>query len=265
MFPDYLFHHALLRHDSRHPHHRNSTEVQQRTGNFNGHAILATRASISTHAWTANTCDGGAGSAGGAGSGNTGGAGGVNDSRGDQNGGANAVGGADSGNGGGGGSVGTGGAAGSGGGSPSSGGATGGNSPGTINFVRVCALQFLLVSDVNAKSYSALADVSTNLCLTASGLDTGNITISRATYHAAHHWYNAGHVADIQWTIVNDTATMNSFVFLGDQRFRAGLSVGVGTSTNHVPGESASVDAYVALEFERAGLVPAVGAEISIV
>ncbi|KAJ6536242.1 hypothetical protein B0H19DRAFT_1271030 [Mycena capillaripes] len=197
----------------------------------NGNGILATLDSISTRALTAYSCNGGAGGAGGAGDGNTGGQGGGNPGNGGQNGGGNAGGGAAGGQGGG-----LGGGASGGGGSPSSGGGTP-SSSGTINV------------------FGALADPTTDLCLTASGFGTGNITISQ---EACITPLNNGTIPDasqaFQWTITNGTSTLYSLVFIGDQHMSA---VGLSTATNYVPSLVGS-DEYVALEFLPGGLLPAV-------
>ncbi|KAJ7221359.1 hypothetical protein GGX14DRAFT_540516 [Mycena pura] len=103
--------------------------------------------------------------------------------------------------------------------------------------------------------FGALADVSTNLCLTASSLGSANITISQEA--CITPLTGDGGVPDpsqtFQWTIVNGTAAMDSFVFIGD---------GVGAATNYVPSVVGSgVGAYVSLQFQPSGLDSAADAE----
>ncbi|KAJ7023749.1 hypothetical protein C8F04DRAFT_1304428 [Mycena alexandri] len=209
----------------------------------NGNGILATLDSISTRALTAYSCDGGAGGASGAGNGNTGGQGGGNAGTG---GGGNTGGGGGS-TGGGGGSTGggaaggqgggLGGGASGGGGMPSSGTGTS-SSSGTINV------------------FGALADPTTNLCLTASGFGIGNITVSQETCITPLNNGTIPHASQaFQWTITNGTSTVYSLVFIGDQHMSA---VGLGTATNYVPSLVGSgADEYVALDFLGGGLLPA--------
>jgi hypothetical protein len=94
------------------------------------------------------------------------------------------------------------------------------------------------------------------LCLTTSGFDTGNITISQETCITP---LNNGTIPDasqaFQWTITNGTSTVYSLVFIGNQHMSA---VGLGTATNYVPSLVGSgANEYMALEFLPGGLLPA--------
>jgi hypothetical protein len=112
----------------------------------------------------------------------------------------------------------------------------------------------------NADNYnpSAIADSSTNLCLTASFLDLPNITITRAscinpltdTPFFTQAW---------QWTVEEFNGTMlhvvNPLVFMGTQSITA---LTVGTPTNYVPTLVGSgVGAYVAFDWLPGELDPA--------
>ncbi|KAF7344256.1 hypothetical protein MVEN_01716900 [Mycena venus] len=222
----------------------------------NGNGILATLDSVSTRALTAYSCDGGAGGASGAGNGNTGGQGGgaaAGGQGGGLGGGASGGGGAAGGQGGGlgGGASGGGGVGGgaSGGGGGVGGGASGGGGSSSSGGGSSSASGSINV-------FGALADPTTNLCLTASGFLAGNITISQETCITP---LNNGTIPDasqaFQWTITNGTSTMYSLVFIGDQHMSA---VGLGTATNYVPSlVESGADEYVALDFLRGGLLPA--------
>ncbi|KAJ7195206.1 hypothetical protein GGX14DRAFT_677259 [Mycena pura] len=265
-----------------------------------GRAILAMSGSLSTQAFTAYSCDGGAGGAGGAGDGSTGGAGGGVVGTGDQNGGGTAGGGGTgtSGGGGGGGtgggpgssSGGGGGGGGLGGGGPSGGpgnsstgggggmgggaggGASGGNGgagggasgssggPGSSGNGGGGGGGGASNGTINV--FGALADPSTNMCLTASSLDGANITIAQAAcITPLADGDGGGGVPDasqtFQWTLVDGAAAMASLVFLGNR-----TAVGVGAATDYVPSVVGSgVGAYVSLQFQPRGLVPTAAAD----
>ncbi|KAJ7679967.1 hypothetical protein B0H17DRAFT_1232638 [Mycena rosella] len=112
----------------------------------------------------------------------------------------------------------------------------------------------------NADNYnpSAIADTTTNLCLTASALDIPNITITRAscinlltdTPFFTQAW---------QWTVAEFNGTMlpvvDSLVFMGTQSLTA---LTFGTPTNYVPKLVGSgVGAYVAFDWLPGELDPA--------
>ncbi|KAJ7195174.1 hypothetical protein GGX14DRAFT_677240 [Mycena pura] len=256
-----------------------------------GRPILAMGGSLPTQALNAYSCDGGAGGAGGAGNGSTGGVGGGVVGTEDQNGGGTAGGGGTGTSGGGGGGGGGGGASGGGPGSSSNGGgggpggglgnsstggggmgggagggASGGNGgagggasgssggPGSSGNGGGGGG----ASNGMINVFGALADPSTNTCLTASSLDGANITLSQAACIAPLTGTAGGGVPDasqtFQWTVqVGGAFTpLDALVFLGNRT--------VGAPTDYVPSLVGSgVGAYVSLQFQPRALDPAAG------
>ncbi|KAJ6589622.1 hypothetical protein B0H19DRAFT_1058620 [Mycena capillaripes] len=207
----------------------------------NGHGLLAVRSTVSPTLWGAWGCVGAPPTGGGGGGGGPVGGGGVVNPR--------ANGGSTSGPPGGGG----------GGGNGGNGGNGVGAGTGLFNMFGY-ALDVSSRRSTNADNYnlSAIADNSTNLCLTASSLDLPNITITRAscinlltdTPFFTQAW---------QWTVEEFNGTMlpvlDSLVFMGTQSITA---LTAGTPTNYVPALVGNgVGAYVALDWLPGELDPA--------
>ncbi|KAJ7495263.1 hypothetical protein FB451DRAFT_1164003 [Mycena latifolia] len=207
----------------------------------NGHGLLAVRSTISPTLWGAWACVGAPPTGGGGGGGGPTSGGGGGGRRGVVN--PRANGGSTS-------------------GPPGGGGAGGGGGGGNGAGVTTGLINMFGRRSTNADDYnpSAIADSSTNLCLTASALDLPNTTITRAscinaltdTPFFTQAW---------QWSVEEFNGTMlpvvDSLVFMGLQSITALPS---GTPTNYVPTLVGSgVGAYVALDWLPGELDPADG------
>jgi hypothetical protein len=114
--------------------------------------------------------------------------------------------------------------------------------------------------NTNADNYnpSAIGDISTNLCLTASALEFPNITITRASCINPLNevpFFTQGW----QWTVPEFNGTIlpgvDSLVFMGAQNNTA---LTFGTPTNYVPAlVGKGVGAYIAFNWLPGELDPA--------
>ncbi|KAJ6565664.1 hypothetical protein B0H10DRAFT_2338486 [Mycena sp. CBHHK59/15] len=201
----------------------------------NSHGLLAVRSTISPTLWGAWACGGAPPTGGGGGGGGPvgGGGGGVVN--------LHANGGTTS-------------------GPPGGGGGGNGNGSGGGGSGVGASTSLFNMFGTNADNYnpSAIAENSTNLCLTASSLNLANTTITRAscinpltdTPFFTQAW---------QWTVEEFNGTMlpvvDSLVFMGTQSI---TTLTVGTPTNYVPTLVGSgVGAYVALDWLPGELDPA--------
>ncbi|KAJ7112323.1 hypothetical protein C8R44DRAFT_932870, partial [Mycena epipterygia] len=203
-----------------------------------GHGLLAVRSTVSPTLWGAFACTGSVATGGGGGGGGPvgGGGGGVVNPR--------ANGGTTSGPPGGGG-----------GGGNAGGGGGGGGGAASIGVINMFGRR-----STNAENYnpSAIADNSTNLCLTASSLEFPNITITRASCINPLNevpWFTQAW----QWSVSENNGTIlpvvDSLVFMGTQ---STAPLTFGTPTNYIPAlQGSGVGAYVALNFLPGELDPA--------